>query len=299
MQPLRDELIRTSSADGRVSVRVLTSTNLVRDAVRRHATSPVASVALGRALGGGLLLATEAQSGERVQIQLRGDGPLGSVTVTADSEGTVRGYVQNPAVDLPLEGPKLSLARAIGLGTLAVERMHPSWSRPYSGIVPIVSGEIAEDLGLYLLESEQKPSAVALGIYLGPGSGGEGRVEVEAAAGYLVQGLPGVDDATLADFERRVAETANPSEIVRAGASAEDLLSQFVGEFGHGEIERVEPCFRCGCSEEKVRQAATLLGRDEVREMVERGEPLEVRCSFCAEVYLLSPEAVASAFLDS
>jgi len=134
MKPLRDELIRTSSADGRVSVRVLTSTNLVRDAVRRHATSPIASVALGRALGGGLLLATEAQSGERVQIQLRGDGPLGSVIVTADSEGTVRGYVQNPAVDLPLEGPKLSLARAIGLGTLAVERMHPSWSQPYSGI---------------------------------------------------------------------------------------------------------------------------------------------------------------------
>ena len=298
MQSLRDELIRTSSADGSMSVRVLTSTNLVRDAVRRHATSPIASVALGRALGGGLLLATEAQSGERVQIQLRGDGPLGSVVVTADSEGTVRGYVQNPAVDLPLEGPKLSLARAIGLGTLAVERMHPSWAQPYSGIVPIVSGEIAEDLGLYLLESEQKPSAVALGIYLGPGSHG-GRVEVEAAAGYLVQALPGADDATLSEFERRVAETANPSELVRAGASAEELLSRFVGELGHGEIERVEPVFRCGCSQEKVRQAATLLGRDEVRELVERGEPLEVRCSFCAEVYLLSPEAVAAEFLDS
>jgi len=299
MQVLRDELIRTSSADGSVSVRVLTSTNLVRDAARRHRTSPTASVALGRTLSGGLLLATEMQSGERVQIQLRGDGPLGSVVVTADSEGTVRGYVQNPEVELPLEGPKLSLARAIGLGTLVVERMHPSWSQPYSGIVPIVAGEIAEDLGLYLLESEQKPSAVALGIYLGSGSGDEGRIEVEAAAGYLVQALPGADGTTLVEFERRVAETPNPSELARAGASAEEMLSQFVGDLGHGEIERVEPCFCCGCSAEKVHQAATLLGRDEVNAMVERGEPLEVRCAFCAEVYVVSPNAVASAFLDS
>jgi molecular chaperone Hsp33 len=177
--------------------------------------------------------------------------------------------------------------------------MHPSWSQPYSGIVPIVSGEIAEDLGLYLLESEQKPSAVALGIYLGSGGSSDGRVEIEAASGYLVQGLPGADDATLLEFERRVAETLNPSEIVRAGASAQELLERVVGELGHGEVERVEPCFRCSCSEEKVRQAATLLGRDEVSEMVEQGEPVEMRCSFCAEVYLLSPETVAREFFDS
>jgi len=297
MQPLRDELIRTTSANGSMSVRVLTSTNLVRDAASRHQTSPIASVALGRALSGGLLLATEAQSGERVQIQLRGDGPLGRVIVTADSEGTVRGYVQHPGIDLPLVGEQLSLSRAIGFGTLAVERMHPSWSQPYSGIVPIVAGEIAEDLGRYLLESEQKPSAVVLGIYLG--AGGAERVEVEAAAGYLVQALPGADEALLAEFERRVAETAHPSELVRAGASAREVLTQFVGEFEHGEVESVEPCFRCGCSEEKVRRAATLLGRDEVREMVARGEPLEVRCTFCAEVYVLSPDAVASALPDS
>jgi molecular chaperone Hsp33 len=299
MRALRDELIRTTAADGQASVRVLTSTNLVRDAVGRHNTSPVASVALGRALGGGLLLATEAQSGERVQIQLRGDGPLGNIIVTADSEGMVRGYVQHPAVDLPLEGEQLSLARAIGFGTLAVERMHPSWSQPYSGIVPIVSGEIAEDLGRYLFESEQKPSAIALGIFLGPGSGDTGGVEVEAAAGYLVQALPGADDGTLGEFERRVAETAHPSELVRAGASAAEVLAQFVGDLGHGEIERVEPCFRCGCSEEKVVQAASLLGREEVREMAASGEALEVRCAFCAEVYRLSADAVASAFPDS
>ena len=293
MHPLGDELIRTLSSDGSVSLRVLTSTNLVRDAVKRHQTSPAASVALGRALTGGLLLATEAQRGERLQIQLSGDGPLGRILVTADSSGEVRGYVQHPDVDVPLVGEELGVCKAVGFGTLSVERMHPDWKRPYSGIVPIVTGEIAPDLARYLLESEQKPSAIALGIYLGVGG------EVQAAAGYLIQALPGAEDSILADFERRVAETPNPSELVRGGASAEQLLDQLFGDLGHGEIERVEPRFHCPCSPERVRQAATLLGRDEVREMVEQGEMLEVRCSFCAEVYRMSPDLVASALLDS
>ena len=289
MPPLRDELIRTLSEDGAVSLRVLTSTNLVREAVHRHQTSMPATVALGRALGGGLLLATETQSGERVQIQLRGDGPLGGITVTADGEGEVRGYVQRPQAEAPLVGPELGVSRAIGFGTLSIERMHSSWKRPYSGVVPIVSGEIAQDLAHYLLESEQKPSAVALGIYLGRGA------EVEAAAGYLVQALPGASDEVLADFEGRVARTPNPSELVRSGASADDLLGQLFGDLGHGEIERVEPRFRCPCNSQRVRQAATLLGRDELREMVESGETLEVRCSFCAEAYQMSASEVASA----
>lgn len=293
MKRLRDELIRTLSSDGAVSLRVLTSTNLVRDAARRHQTSPTATVALGRALTGGLLLATEAQMGERLQILIRGDGPIGSITVTADSAGEVRGYVQHPEVDAALVGEELGVRDAVGFGTLTVERMHADWKRPYNGIVPLVSGEIAQDLARYLLESEQKPSAIALGIYLGPGG------EVEAASGYLIQALPGADDSVLADFERRVAATANPSQLVRGGASADQLLDQLFGDLGHGEIERVEPRFRCPCSPERVRQAATLLGREEVREMVESRETLEVRCAFCAEVYRMSPDLVASAMLDS
>jgi len=290
---LEDELIRTLSSDGAVSIRVLTSTNLVRDAVNRHETSPTATVALGRALSGGLLLATEAKLGERLQIQVGGDGPLGRILVTADSEGQVRGYVAHPQIDTPLVGPELGVRDAVGFGTLSVERMHPDWKHPYSGIVPIVAGEIAQDLALYLLESEQKPSAVALGIYLGTGG------EVEAAAGYLIQALPGAPDSVLADFEARVAATPNPSELVRAGASADELLERLFGDLGHGAIERVAPRFHCPCSPERVRQAATLLGRDELREMVETGEMLEVRCAFCAEVYRMSPDLVASAQLDS
>ena len=135
-------------ADGGASIRVLAATNLVRDATRRHQPSAAATVALARTLMGGLLLATETQDGERVQIQIRGNGPLGTITVTADCSGDVRGYLQHPDADVPLRGEELGVSEAIGSGSLSVERNHPSWKRPYRGIVPLVTGEIAQDRAL-------------------------------------------------------------------------------------------------------------------------------------------------------
>jgi molecular chaperone Hsp33 len=293
MEVLRDELVRTLSADGSVSVRVLSATNLVREAVRRHQTSPAASVALGRALMGALLLASEAQDGERVQLQLRGDGPLGTILVTADSGGAVRGYVQHPGADPPLRGEELGVAEGVGLGALSVERNHPSWKRPYNGIVPLVTGEIAQDLAHYLLESEQKPSAVALGVYLGRDAA------VEAAGGYLIQSLPGASERALADLELRVAGTLHPSEMLHAGASAQSILERLVAGVGAAETSRVAPRFECPCSVERVRRAATLLGRDELRDAAAQGETLEVRCAFCADVYRLGPDEVGSLLPDA
>ncbi len=293
MEELRDELVRTFSQDGSVSVRVLAATNLVREAVRRHCTSPTASVALGRSLMGALLLATEAQDGEKVQIQVRGDGPLGTILVTADAAGSVRGYVQHPSANPPLRGEDLGVSEGIGLGLLSVERNHPSWKRPYSGIVPLVTGEIAQDLAHYLLESEQKASAVVLGIYLGA----EG--EIEAAGGYLIQGLPGAPDSLLAELENRVADTPHPSEMLRDGSSATLILEQLLDGVGFGEVSRVEPRFHCPCSIERVRNAARILGREELRDVVAKGEPLEVRCAFCAEMYRLSVDEVGSLIPDA
>jgi molecular chaperone Hsp33 len=285
--------VRTLSGDGSVSVRVLTATNLVREAVRRHATSPTASVALGRALMGALLLATETQDGEQVQVRLRGDGPLGGITVTAESSGRVRGYVQHPHANPPLHGEALGLSRALGVGTLAVDRNHPRWKQPYSGVVPLVSGEIAQDLALYLLESEQKPSALALGIYLSAAGG------VEAAGGYLIQRLPGAADTALAALEQRVARSVHPAELLHAGASADGILERLLEGLGSGAVTRLEPRFHCPCSALRVRRAAVLLGRQELREIAANGEELEVRCAFCAEVYRLSPDEVGSLLPDS
>jgi molecular chaperone Hsp33 len=288
----RDEIVRTLSADGSVAVRALSARELVREAVRRHRTSPTASVALGRALMGGLLMASEARRGERLQIQVRGDGPLGAIVVTVDDAGSVRGYVQRPAANPPLLGEHLGVADAVGSGLLRVDRSHPS-RRPYSGIVRLETGEIAQDLAHYLLESEQKPSAVALGVYLSPDG------EVEAAGGYLVQALPGAPDASLADFERRVEETRRPSALLHEGASADAIVDQLLGEAGGGPRQRLAPRFHCPCDRERVRGAVLLLGRDELRDAAARGEELEVRCAFCADVYRLPPEEVASLVLHA
>ena len=290
---LQDELVRTLSGDGSVSVRVVSATNLVREAVRRHQTSPTASVALGRALMGTLLLATEAQDRERVQLQVRGDGPLGAIVVTADAGGDVRGYVQHPSANPPLRGEHLGVSEGIGLGSLSVERNHPSWKRPYNGIVPIVDGEIAQDLARYLLESEQKPSALALGIYLRQDG------EIAAAGGYLVQGLPGADESALEELEARVTDTPNPSELLHTGASADAILEALLASVGGAEIGRVEPRFHCPCGPERVRRAARLLGRDELREIARGDEGLEVRCAFCAEVYRLSSDEVGALLPDA
>lgn len=288
-----DELIRTLTPDGHASVRVLVATELVRDAVGRHQTSPTASVALARALMGGLLLASEAKDGERVQIQVRGDGPLGTILVTADAGGSVRGYVQHPSANPPLVGEGLGLSQAIGLGVLRVERNHPAWRQPYAGIVPIVTGELAQDLAHYLLESEQKPSALALGVYLGP----EG--EIETAGGYLIQSLPGAPASTVAELEQRVAEVANPSELLRAGADAEAILERLVGDLEACPLARIAPRFHCSCGPQRVLRAVSLLGRDEIREIVERQERLEVRCAFCARIHRVEPADLAPLIHDA
>lgn len=282
-----DALVRTISADGGLSVRVLAATRLVQEAARRHGTSPTATVALGRALMGTLLLASEAQDGERVQVRIRGDGPLGAILVTASSDGDVRGYVARPDVVLPPVGDRFDVAGAVGAGTLAVERNHPSWKQPYSGIVPLVSGEIARDFAHYLLESEQKRSAVALGVQLGP------ECEVAAAGGYLVQALPGASAEALAVIERRVQALLQPSALLREGASAEGLLDRLVGGLGAAPVARLEPRFHCPCDERRVLAALTLLGPDELRDIVTRRETVEVRCAFCAEVRRIAPAAVA------
>jgi molecular chaperone Hsp33 len=287
-----DELIRTLSPDGHASVRVLVATRLARDAVARHRTSPTASVALARALMGGLLLASEGKDAERVQLQVRGDGPLGTILVTAGADGCVRGYVQHPSANPPLVGPNLGLSRAIGGGVLRVERNHPAWRQPYAGIVPLVTGELAQDLAHYLLESEQKPSALALGVYLGP----EG--EIEAAGGYLIQSLPGAPDAVRAALERRVAGLAHPSALLRAGAGADALLERLIGDTRNAPLARITPRFHCPCGPQRVLRAVALLGRDELREIVQQQQSLEVRCAFCASVHRVAPADLAPLLYD-
>ncbi len=287
------ELVRTVSADGGLSVRAMVATGLVAEAASRHATAPTASAALGRALMGGVLIAAGAKEDETVQLQFRGDGPLGQMTVIADHLGRVRGYVSDPSAHPPSRGGKLDVGAAVGKGILAVVRYRPSWREPYTGIVPLVSGEVAEDLSHYLAESEQTASALAVGVFVA------GDYSVQAAGGYLVQALPGIDDAVLARLERTVRELPSPTELVRAGVDADGIADRLLEGIGSRGRQRTPPEFHCASDLDRIRRAVTLLGRAETRAIAEQRERLEVRCEFCATEYVLEPDEVGALLPDA
>ena len=288
-----DELVRTLSADGGLQVRALVGTRLVGEAARRHATAPTASAALGRALMAAGLLAAAAKNDETVQLHFSGDGPIGAITVIADHRGGVRGFVGNPAAHPPPRGPKLDVGRAVGRGILAVVRYQPSWREPYRGIVPLVSGEVAEDVAHYLSESEQIPSAVALGVFVNADG------SIDAAGGFMVQVLPGADEATVARLEANVQALPTPTDLLRSGLRADDIIDRLLDGLGARERLRSAPEFSCSCGEERIRQAVVLLGRAELRELTERGEDVEIRCEFCGRTFRLAADEVGSLAPDA
>jgi len=289
-----DALVRAVSRDGSVAVRAIVATRLVAAAALRQRTAPTASAALGRTLMASILMAAAGKDGETVQIQVRGDGPLGSVTAISDELGRARGIVANPELHLPPRADgKLDVGAGVGAGILAVVRHRPGWREPYSGIVPLVSGEIAEDVAHYLAESEQIPAALALGVYVAANG------EVEAAGGILVQALPHADTETLARLEASVRGLRTPTQLVRAGLGAEQILERVASGVELGEVYHAEPSFWCPCDVERVRRALTLLGRQETRDMAARGEWVEVRCEFCGAEYQLHPDEVGALHRDA
>jgi molecular chaperone Hsp33 len=282
--PAPDRLVRTISREGGIAVRAIVGTRLVAEAARRHDTSPTATAALGRTLLGALLLAASGKSGERVQIQFRGDGPLRSVVALADDAGHARGYVQRPHADPPRVNGELDVHNAVGAGVLTVVRQRPG-EAPYTGVVQIRYGTIARDLTHYLAESEQSRTAVALGVQQPDGGG------IEAAAGYFVHALPGASAAETQRAEQNVRATA-PSALVAAGADARELSERLLTGLGHREQFESEVSFCCNCDAERVAAAVRLLGEDEIARSAQHGEALEVRCEFCAESYTLAPDAL-------
>jgi molecular chaperone Hsp33 len=290
---LPDQLVRAVSADGALEVGVLVATRLVAEAATRHRTAPTASAALGRALMGAVLLAAGGRDGETVQIQVRGKGSLGTLTAIADPEGRARGFVANPAADPPLCNGKLDVAQAVGEGILAVLRTRSGAREPYRGIVPLVSGEIAEDLAHYLAESEQTPSAVGLGVFVDTGDA------VRAAGGYLVKALPEAAQEALARLETNVRALPTPTDMLRTGLRADEILDRLLADLGARARQRIRPRFACGCGRERVLRAVVLLGRAALREVRAQGEDLEVRCEFCGERYRISAGEIGALLPDA
>lgn len=264
-----DRMLRTISQTGEVSCRVAACTGLVSGAARLHRTSPVASTAFGRALTCSLLLAAGKKDGETLQLEFRGSGPLKGITAIANGAGQVRGYVGNPQASVPLRAGKVDVSAAIGKGILAVVRNSPFSKQPYTGMVQISSGEVAEDVATYLADSEQTPSALGAGVFLGSDGA------VTAAAGYLVQLLPGASEETIRLVERNVRALGSPTDLVRAGTAPEDIVDRLMCDLSPMKVASVSPRYYCQCGVDRVKRTVTLIPEDEVRDILREHGKIE------------------------
>ena len=281
-----DELIRTISESGTIAVKAILASELVAEALSLRDYAPTAANALGRAMMGALLIAVGSAADdaddaniESVQVQFRGDGPIGSLTAIADSRARVRGTVQRPQTDCPREDGSANVARAVGLGTLNVVRHRPRWRSPYTGTVPLVSGEIAGDLTLYLTESEQTPSAMGLGVVLGP------KLRDVGACGFLVQALPGANDEDLALVEANVAGLPGLATLLEGPIDAHSIIDRLLIGLGSRARHRMDPRFFCPCTRERALRTLSLLEAGEIEELVTRGASQEIVCEFCGRAY--------------
>jgi molecular chaperone Hsp33 len=280
---MADQLIRATAADGGIRIVGVTSTQLVQTARDRHHLSYVATAALGRTLTAGLLLVSSMKRPEsRVNIRIRGNGPLGGVLVDAGLDGTVRGYVDHGDVELaPNDAGKLDVGGGIGRkGSLYVLR-DVGYGYPYSSTVELVSGEIGEDLTYYLATSEQTPSALALGVFVGA----EG---VEAAGGVLLQVLPKAarDEALITVLESRMAHLEGFTAQLRANQTLPQIFESLAGDLGLTILPGEQPVrFHCPCSSQRMLGALKMLGVDELQDMIERDDGAEATCHFCGAVY--------------
>jgi len=293
---MADQLIRATAADGGIRAVGVITTRLTEEARGRHKLSYVATAALGRTMSAGLLLASNMKRpGSRVNIRVKGDGPLGGLLVDAGLDGTVRGYADNPAVELPPNDKgKLDVGGAVGKeGYLYVVR-DVGYGYPYASTVELISGEIGEDVTHYLVSSEQTPSALVLGVFVGA----EG---VSAAGGILIQVLPKAarDEALVETLESRVASLAGFTPLLQAGLTLPEIFEQLLGDMGLTILPETQLVrFHCGCSFDRVMGALKMLGEAELQDMIEKDNGAEATCHFCGEVYQASSDELAQLILD-
>lgn len=281
-----DQLIKAMAADGRIRVVAVITTDLVEEARRRHQTSPTATAALGKALTGGVLL-SEALLKERGSLTIRiiGNGPLGGICVDANATGAVRGYVAHPDLQLPPKNGTFDVGGAVGQeGTLSVT-LDTGVGTPFSGTVELLSGELSDDFTHYMAASQQTPSAISLGIYMGR----EGRVE--AAAGLMVQLMPDAGDEIAWRLEQAFRELPGLTELIRRNYSLDQIIETALKGFAVEVMVRSDrPRFECQCSRDRVLRAIASLGPTEIRSIIDEDGKAEVRCHFCNAEYVLSRE---------
>lgn len=281
---MKDYIVRATAANGQVRAFAAITREIVEEARQHHGTSPVATAALGRLLTAGTMMGSMMKNEtDMLTLQVRGDGPIGGITVTADSKGDVKGYVENPDVMLPPKNGKLDVGGAVGIGLLQVIK-DMGLKEPYSGQTILVSSEIAEDLTYYFANSEQVPSSVGLGVLM------EKDNTVKTAGGFIIQMMPFAEDATISQIEENLKHVTSVTELLDKGYTPEQLLEELLGNVGLEITDTMPTRFYCNCSKERVEQAVASVGKKNIQEMINDGKPIEVKCHFCNTAYHYSVE---------
>ena len=285
---MSDYLVRGMSMDGFVKVAAIRSTEIVRRGAEIQKTTPNATAAFGRALTAASLMGNmQKVDNGSMTLQIRGGGPIGTITCVSDAVGNVRGCVTEPRVPLVEKYPgKLDVGATVGTdGTLTVIR-DLQMKEPYIGSVELVSGEIADDVTSYFAQSEQTPTACALGVLV------DTDWSVKVAGGYIVQLLPGAPEETIDALERGIQNAGAVTKMLEAGMTPEDILGQVCGELGVVFMETTEFSYKCYCTRERVEAALISLGVKELEEIAAEGKTFPVECQFCDTVYQFTPENI-------
>ncbi|MBR2311445.1 MAG: Hsp33 family molecular chaperone HslO [Oscillospiraceae bacterium] len=285
---MKDYLVRGMTMDGMVKVVAIRSTEMVSRGATIHKTTPNATAAFGRALTAASMMGNmqKVENGS-MTLQIKGDGPIGSIVCVSDPVGNVRGYVYEPNVPLIEKHPgKLDVGATVGVnGTLTVIR-DLQMKEPYVGSIELVSGEIGDDVTAYFAQSEQTPTACALGVLV------DRDMSVKVAGGYLIQLLPGATDEVIDAVEKGIQRAGAVTKMLEQGMTPEDILGQVLGDLGVVFMETTEVAYKCYCDRDRVTAALISLGKKELAEIAEEGKTFPVECQFCDQVYAFTPEDI-------
>lgn len=285
---MSDYLVRGMTMDGMVKVVAIRSTELVRRGAQIHKTTPNATAAFGRALTAASMMGNmQKVDNGSMTLQIKGDGPIGNIVCVSDAAGNVRGYVYEPNVPLVEKHPgKLDVGSTVGVnGTLTVIR-DLQMKEPYVGSIQLVSGEIGDDVTAYFAQSEQTPTACALGVLV------DRDMSVKVAGGYLIQLLPGATEETIGAIEKGIQRAGAVTAMLELGMTPEDILGQVCGDLGVVFMETTEVSYKCYCDRERVTAALISLGKKELSEIAAEGKAFPVECQFCDQVYNFTPDEI-------
>lgn len=285
---MKDKLIRATAKDGQVRIIAAITTDLVNEATKTHECMPTASAALGRMLTGGVLMGAMLKNDtDSLSIQIDGGGEAKGITVTAHNDGSVKGYIGNPKIDLPLnEKGKLEVGGAIGKNGYLKVIKDMGLKEPYVGQVPIYTGEVGDDIAYYFTVSEQTPSAVALGVLV------DTDLSIKAAGGFIIQMMPGASEFLADIITYRLEEIPSVTSMIEKGMTIEEILEFVFEDMDLKIYDSLVPEYKCDCSRERVERVLMSIGKNDLQEIYDDGKTEEILCHFCNKTYDFKPEDI-------